>query len=139
MSKKILVVSIILVIMLTAAVSAAVDAKGKPAKTKPFTSTYIGSSGQEAVYNFPQIAAGRYGPVNLTAGSSTFKRINFGGSFSGQPAVVASLEVRYPGDINTIYSIGLDKGYVTNSYADVRITTHAGSLTEAYIDWIAIR
>ncbi len=149
MSKIVIVwaVAVIFMVMATAVASAAdvklgADAgKGKPDEVKSFSRTNIPSA-NEAVVKPVSIGWGRYGPItsyNISAPSSLYFRIYYGGTFSQSPAIGDTLDVQYPADQYTVYSLGADSGYTTTTYFDARLRTYSGILHyPTYIDWQAI-
>lgn len=85
-------------------------------------------------------AWGRYGPIDLCSGCTSSYRIYWGPlSFLGTPVVTDSLEVDYELNGNAVYSLGMDRGYITKKRFDARLKSHSGALTGAYINWVATR
>ena len=160
MSKIVWAVAVIFMMMASATLVAATESKGAASTesgavnavsgaAKPEGAVAEGSVGSQAVAGknsegreYLARAWGKYGPLNLNEGWSAYYRIYYTtiyGPFLGQPSVVDSLAVRYPQDIFTSYSLGRDAGYSTTRRFDARLYAHSGSLTNAYIDWVAIR
>lgn len=154
MSKIVLAIAVVLMMMATAtltnaekgsaqtesgATNNAASEATKSDKAVSESSDGGKSTGQKEGREYLIRAWGRYGPVSLAQGWSAYYRIYYPGSFLGQPSVVDSLAVAYPGNIFTIYSLGRDRGYSVNSRFDARLAVHSGSLSGAYIDWVAIR
>lgn len=154
MSKKVLAIAIVLIMLSMATlVNAEKGAAGTESgatnsasseATKSDKAVAENTAGGKAIGNkegreYLIRAWGKYGPVSLPQGWSAYYRIYYPGSFLGQPSVVDSLAVAYPDNIFTIYSLGRDRGYSVLSRFDARLAVHSGSLSSAYIDWVAIR
>jgi hypothetical protein len=162
MSKILLAVAIIVMIMATGMLASAVEPKGTEAIVRPETIAVPVSEAEKgteiAVTQSSQssqssgialtktqgnlgMVIGRYGPIDLCSGCSKAFRIDWGklGSFPKTPIVTDSLEVDYLINANAVYSLGMDRGYTTTKRFDARLKSHSGSLTQAYIDYIAIR
>jgi hypothetical protein len=144
MSKIVWAVAIILMIMAPVVMAedskpGAVAEKGSPKAVKSFAVGPAGGDASSAVLG-TQMAWGRYGPISLGPSNTAYWRIYYGGSFSSSPTVGDMLNVRYPADIWTVYSLGADAGYTYVSSFDARLRTYYGSVGyPSYIDWQAFR
>lgn len=145
MAKKLLLIGVIITVLMMISTPALadkkVDDKGKADnKAEAFSNITNEADGVgiEKVYNpnLPTMAWGRYGPFSLGSGSSTYKRIYYGGSMGGTPIVVCNLEI-YPYASKAFCNA--DRGYIKYNRFDARVTSVSGALSYSYIDYIAIR
>ena len=146
MAKRLLLIGVIITVLMLISTPALadkkVDDKGK-ADNKAEAFSNIANEpdgvGIEKVYNpnLPTMAWGRYGPFNLNSGASAYKTVYYGGSMGGTPIVVCSLEMPIPWNQKAF--VNADSGYIKYNKFDARVTSVSGSLSGAYIDYIAIR
>ena len=145
MAKKLLLIGVIITVLMLISTPALADKKvddnkGKADNPEAFSDiANVDGIGVEKVYNpnLPTMAWGRYGPFNLNSGASTYKTVYYGGSMGGTPIVVCSLEMPWPWNQKAF--VNADKGYIKYNKFDARVTSVSGSMSGAYIDYIAIR
>lgn len=154
MSKIVLAIAVIIMMMTTATLVGAekdsvqkesgIDSNTATESSKPDKGiSEVTGSGKvtekaEAGREYIIRAWGKYGPIWQGQGTSAWYRIYYPGRFIGQPSVVDSLAVGWP-DYWTVYSLGRDRGYSVLNRFDARLMVHSGSVSDGYIDWIAIR